>query len=144
VIVVDTSVILAFMNSTDTHHAAVRDWLAAEPDDLATTPLIVAEADHLVGARGGRQALRALRADLRSGAYLVDWWSGAIGGSVEVAERYADIGIGLADASLVVLAERHATVEIATLDERHFRALRPLAGGDAFRLLPRDDSDRSG
>jgi len=92
VIVVDTSVILAYMNSADTHHAAVRDWLATEDDDLATTPLIVAEADHLVAARGGRAASSALL----------------------------------------------GTVEIATLDERHFRAVRPLAAGDAFRLLPRD------
>jgi len=138
VIVVDTSAILAFMNAADTHHAPVREWLAAEEDDLATTPLIVAEADHLVAARGGRSALSALRADLAAGAYLVEWWLGAMGAVVRVAERYADMGLGLADASLVVLAERLETVQLATLDERHFRAVRPLAGGAAFRLLPRD------
>ncbi len=137
-IVVDTSAILAYMNSADTHHVAVRDWLASEADDLATTPLIVAEADHLVAARGGPTALRALRADLAAGAYLVEWWPGAIAGVVRVAERYAELGLGLADASLVGLAERLRTVKIATLDERHFRAVRPLSGGPAFRLLPRD------
>jgi predicted nucleic acid-binding protein len=57
---------------------------------------------------------------------------------VRIAERYADTGLGLADASLVALAERLDTVEIATLDERHFRSVRPLAGGGAFRLLPMD------
>jgi hypothetical protein len=139
VIIVDTSVILAYMNAADTHHTVVRDWLVTEDDDLATTPLIVAEADHLVGARGGHRARAGLWADLRAGAYLVDWWPGAIAAAVRVAERYDDLGIGLADASLVVLAERHATIDIATLDERHFRALRPLAGGAAFRLRPRDD-----
>ena len=40
--------------------------------------------------------------------------------------------------SLVVLAERLETVSVATLDERHFRAVRPLASGQAFRLLPMD------
>jgi uncharacterized protein len=139
VIIVDTSVILAYMNSADTHHAAVRDWLLTENDDLATTPLIVAEADHLVGARGGRKARAALWADLGAGAYLVDWWPGALPAAVRVAERYDDIGVGLADASLVVLANRLGTLDIATLDERHFRAIRPLAGGPAFRLRPRDD-----
>ena len=137
-IIVDTSAILAFMNSADTHHAEVREWLAAEADDLATTPLIVAEADHLIAARGGRAALSALRADLAAGAYLVEWWPGAMVATVRVAERYADSGLGLADASLVALAERLKTVRIATLDERHFRAVRPLAGGPAFRLLPQD------
>jgi uncharacterized protein len=100
--------------------------------------VIVAEADRLVGARGGRAAPTALRADLSAGAYLVDWWQAAIPATVRVAERYADLGIGLADASLVVLAERLGTVEIATLDERHFRAIRPLDGLPAFRLLPAD------
>jgi predicted nucleic acid-binding protein len=138
VIVVDTSAILAYMNSADTHHDSVRQWLAEEDDDLATTPLIVAEADHLVAARGGRAASRALRADLAAGAYVVEWWPSAIAEAVRVAEQYYDTGLGLADASLVVLAERLETLEIATLDERHFRAVRPLAGGVAFRLLPQD------
>lgn len=55
-IVVDTSAILAYMNSADHDHDAVRRWLEAAEDDLVTTPLIVAEADHLVAARGGRSA----------------------------------------------------------------------------------------
>jgi uncharacterized protein len=138
VIVVDTSAIVAYMNSADASHAAVSAWLDAEQDDLATTPLIVAEVDHLVAARGGPAALTALRADLAAGAYLIEWWSAAMGATVRVAEHYADSGLGLSDASLVVLAERLETIAVATLDERHFRAVRPLAGGDAFRLLPQD------
>jgi predicted nucleic acid-binding protein len=138
VIVVDTSVILAYMNSADEHHESVREWLLQADDDLVTTPLIVAEADHLVAARGGRAAAGALRADLAAGAYVVDWWPQAIATAVRVADRYDDMPLGLADASLVALAERHETVEIATLDERHFRAVRPLAAGSAFRLLPAD------
>jgi uncharacterized protein len=138
VIVVDTSVIVAYMNAADDHHELVAAWLDDAEDDLATTPLIVAEVDHLVGARGNPAALSALRSDLAAGAYLVEWWPGAIASSVTVAERYADTGLGLADASLVALAERLDTINIATLDERHFRAVRPLTGGKAFRLLPVD------
>jgi predicted nucleic acid-binding protein len=138
VIVVDTSIIVAYMNAADDHHATVARWLDGAADDLATTPLIVAEVDHLVGARGGRAARRAFHRDLVAGAYLVEWWPGAIASVVKIAERYADTGLGLADGSLVALAERLETIEIATLDERHFRAVRPLAGGKAFRLLPAD------
>lgn len=137
-IVVDTSIIVAFMNAADEHHAGVAAWLEGSSEDLATTPLVVAEADHLVGVRGGRAAQAALRADLAAGAYLVEWWAGAIAAAVRVADRYADSGLGLTDASLVALAERLETVEVATLDERHFRAIRSLSGGDAFRLLPAD------
>lgn len=52
-------------------------------------------------------------------------------------ERYRSLSIGLADASLVVLADRYGTNRLLTLDERRFRAVRPLGGG-AFRLLPTD------
>lgn len=137
-IVIDTSVIVAYMNAGDDHHETVSAWLDTADDDLATTPLIVAEVDHLVSARGGRGALSALRADLASGAYLVEWWPGAIISVVTIAERYADNQLGLADASLVALAKRLETTQIATLDERHFRAVRPLGADGAFRLLPAD------
>lgn len=137
-IIVDTSAIVAFMNAADDHHANVAGWLAGAEDDLVTTPLIIAEVDHLVRARGGPAAQRALHQDLAAGAYLAEWWPGAVASVVRIAERYADTGLGLADASLVALAERLGTIEIATLDERHFRVVRPLAGGKAFRVLPAD------
>jgi predicted nucleic acid-binding protein len=44
----------------------------------------------------------------------------------------------LTDASHVVLAARIGSTETATFDERHFRAIRPLGGAEAFRLLPVD------
>lgn len=137
-IVVDTSIAVAYMNAADEYHAIVAGWLDGADDDLVTTPLIIAEVDHLVGVRGGPAARRALHRDLVAGAYLVEWWPGAITAVVKIAERYADTGLGLADASLVALAERLGTIDIATLDERHFRVVRPLAGGKAFRLLPAD------
>ena len=53
-------------------------------------------------------------------------------------ERYGGPrSLGLAGASVVVLANRHGTLDALTLDERHFRALR-WPGGRPFRLLPAD------
>jgi hypothetical protein len=46
--------------------------------------------------------------------------------------------LGLTNASLLALAARLQTTAVATLDERHFRVLKPLSGGDAFTLLPTD------
>jgi predicted nucleic acid-binding protein len=65
-------------------------------------------------------------------------WPAATPAAVKVANKYAASRLGLADASLVVLADHLGTIDIATLDERHFRAVRPLSGGKAFRLLPAD------
>lgn len=54
-----------------------------------------------------------------------------------VVERYRGLRIGLADASIVVLAQRHRARDVLTLDERHFRALR-IGQRSYFRILPAD------
>ena len=57
--------------------------------------------------------------------------------ALAVLERHADLRIGLADASIVVLAARHGVRDVLTLDERHFRALR-AGPRKRFRILPAD------
>jgi uncharacterized protein len=138
VIVLDTSVIYALLDAGDRRHGDALTWYESLAEELVTTPLVLAEADHLAGTHGGSRALRALRDDVRAGAYLVDWWPTAAREAAEVADRYADLGIGLTDASLIVLADRLGTSAIATFDQRHFRAIVPLRGAAAFRLLPAD------
>jgi hypothetical protein len=44
--------------------------------------------------------------------------------------------LGIADASNVILADRHRTTTILTLDQRHFRCLRPLWGASHFTRGP--------
>lgn len=137
-IVVDTSVVLAFMDRSDNHHDAVVRWMRADDHELATTPLVAAELDHLVFRQGGVAAARALRDDLHNGAYLLEWWPNAIHETIAIARRHESMQLGLTDASLVALAGRVHTTSIATLDERHFRALKPVLGADSFTLLPAD------
>ena len=137
-IVLDTSVIYALLDAADGRHRQVVTWYSDLTEELVTTPLVLAEADHLAVTRGGPVASRALRADIREGAYLIDWWPSAAREAAQLADRYADLGIGLTDASLVVLAARVGSTDIATFDERHFRAIVPLRGLPAFRLLPLD------
>ncbi|HEV2075986.1 MAG TPA: PIN domain-containing protein [Thermoleophilaceae bacterium] len=132
----DTSVVVAFMNRRDDHHEPVRRWMDATDEDLVTTPLAVAEMDYLAASRGGPAAAAALRQDLGAGAYGVLWWSGALRETLAMAERYASVPLGLTDASLAALAESLGTRRIATLDERHFRALRPPGREQGFVLLP--------
>jgi predicted nucleic acid-binding protein len=137
-IVLDTSVIYALLDAADRRHRESLAWYETLDEELVTTPLVLAEVDHLATTRGGPRAVRALRADVIAGAYVVEWWSTAAREAVELADRYTDLGIGLTDASLVVLAARVESAAVATFDERHFRAVRPLAVADAFRLLPLD------
>ena len=137
-IVIDTSVVLAFMDRRDTHHDAVVRWMQADDHELATTPLVAAELDHLVFRQGGVAAARALRDDLYNGAYLLEWWPNAIHETIAVARSHESMQLGLTDASLLALAGRLQTTSIATLDERHFRAVKPVGGAASFTLLPAD------
>lgn len=52
--------------------------------------------------------------------------------STSGAENY----IGIADAANVVLAHRYRTTWLLTLDQRHFRRLRPLWDAGHFSLMP--------
>jgi predicted nucleic acid-binding protein len=136
-IVLDTSVAYALLDGVDRRHHEAAQWYDDVDDDLVTTPLMLAELNHLAVTRAGPAAARAFRHDLVIGAYAVEWWEDAAAQAAEVAETYSDLGLGLTDASLVVLSERMGTTDIATFDERHFRTVRPSRGA-AFRLLPID------
>jgi hypothetical protein len=53
----------------------------------------------------------------------------------ELIERYDDLPLGTTDASVIAVDERLGVREVATLDRRHFTAVRP-SHVDAFTLLP--------
>ena len=54
---------------------------------------------------------------------------------VELIRRYADLGLGFVDASLIAIAERLGVTTIATLDRRDFTVVRPVHC-DGFELIP--------
>ena len=137
-IVVDASVAYALLDERDAGHEAARSWYDQPHRDLLTTPLVLAEVDHLAAARLGSAARSAFLGDVDRGGYYVAWWSSAVADSVQIAQRYLDLGVSLTDASLVALAARLETTSIATFDERHFRTIQPLTGEPAFTLLPVD------
>ncbi|MGI8593740.1 MAG: type II toxin-antitoxin system VapC family toxin [Solirubrobacteraceae bacterium] len=137
-IVLDTSVAFALLRRGDAHHERVRAWFETSDEPLTTTPLALAELDHLLLGSGGPAVAQAWYEDLSAGAYVVEWWSTALRETLSVAQRHASLPLGLADASLVALAARLGTTQVATLDERHFRAVKPLTGERAFVLLPTD------
>jgi len=53
----------------------------------------------------------------------------------ELVTIYADLPLGMVDASVVAVAERLDVREVATIDHRHFSVVRPRHV-DAFTLLP--------
>jgi len=138
VIILDTSGLLAAVDASQPAHEAARRALESAPPPWILSPFILAELDYLLATRVGQPAARALLAEVGRGVYRLDSLEPAeIAAAKRLIGRYAELEIGLADASLVVLANRYGVRDLLTLDERHFRALRG-PGGRPFRLLPAD------
>lgn len=137
-ILLDTSGLLAALDGSQRHHAEAAASLGAADPPLLLSPFVLAELDYLLSTRVGVAAELALLDEVSRGAFtLVPFEAPDVRAAAQVIERYRDLGIGLADASLVVLAARHAIKDVLTLDERHFRAMtRP--DGVPFHLLPAD------
>jgi uncharacterized protein len=138
VIVLDTSGLLAALDADQRQHAPAREVLTADPGPLLLSPFVLAELDHLLMDRVGPRAELALLEEVAGGAYdLVPFGVDDVAAAAQLVGRYAGLRIGLADASIAVIAAAAKTTRLLTLDERHFRALRPL-WGEAFTLLPAD------
>jgi uncharacterized protein len=140
-LVVDTSAILASLDEAYAEHDAIAAVLASEPGPLVVSPMVVAEADYMLYTRLGGAAARQFAADVAAEAYeLAEWTAADHAAALDVINRNSDDSndIGVADAANVVLADRYRTTRLLTLDQRHFRRLRPLWGADHFTLLPYD------
>ena len=137
-ILLDTSGLLSAIDRSQQHHEAARRALEAAAPPWSLSPFVLAELDYLLATRVSQVAERAFLAEVGRGVYRLETFEAA---DIEAAERvigrYRDLEIGLADASLVILANRYGVRDILTLDARHFRTLR---GPDSrpFRLLPAD------
>jgi predicted nucleic acid-binding protein len=138
VIVLDTSGLLAALDPDQRHHEAASRVLRADPGPFLLSPFILAELDYLLLTRVGAHAERALLHEVAGGAYdLVPFDAGHVAEAVALIGRYEALRIGFADASVAVVAAMAQTTRVLTLDERHFRAMRPL-WGETFDLLPAD------
>jgi predicted nucleic acid-binding protein len=134
----DTSGLLAALDAAQRHHARAAGCLAAARAPLLLSPFVLAELDYLVLSRVGAAARTSLLGEVARGAYLLAPFENAdVARAEAIVTRHADLQISLADASIVVLAERHGTRDVLTLDERHFRLL-TTADGEPLRLLPAD------
>ena len=130
----DTGPLVAYLDASDPAHDAV--VAVADPfvGRLVTTSAVVTEAMHLVGGAGSGPRLLA---DL-----LVAWdvqvydFSEPVGlvAAVELMERYANLPMDFADATLVLLAEAADALDVLTLDRRGFAVYRTRRGR-ALRLV---------
>lgn len=97
--------------------------------------LVLAEVDDCL--RDERKAMKALIDDLMRGAFTYAApTADQLARAMEVDRRFANLHLGLVDATVVVLAEDLGIRRLATRDVRDFAAVR-LRDGSAFDLVVR-------
>jgi len=102
---------------------------------MLTTWPVITEAMYLLGRDGGWHFQRQLWRQVHLGALVLDEPTPAmLTRMYALMERYQDLPMDLADASLVALAEERRLRQVFTLDSA-FRVYR-LPSGAAFELTP--------
>ncbi len=135
-LICDTGPLLAALDAADPDHERCARLLTEADEDLVVPTLVLAELDYWCGRRLPPEAWLIFLDDLLAGVYRLESPTVSdLARCRELQTRYADLALGVVDASVVALAERLSESTIATLDQRHFRAVRP-AHVDTLDLRP--------
>ena len=131
-LICDTGALIDYLVESAPDHGRFRDAI-----DRARTryvpALVLAEVDDFL--RDERGAMRVFMRDLARGAFTYAAPTvGELTRAMEIDRRFADLGLGLVDASVVALAESLGVRRLATRDVRHFAAVR-LRDGRPFELV---------
>jgi len=133
-LLVDTGPIVAILLESDEHHEACVEQLRHIGGPLLTCWPVITEAAWLL--RLYPRAIRRLLSSCNGRPFeLVPLSATDLPGIAAILSKYESLGIQLADASLVHLANREGIDLMFTLDRRDFGVLR-LAHGKRLRLIP--------
>lgn len=137
-ILVDTSGLLAAFDRREPLHEQALAAVEQMPPPRLLSPFVLAELDYLLRRRAGPRAQLAALGEVATGALTLEPFPAEdVEHAMGIVDRHRDFDLSLADASVVVLAHRHRTRNVLTLDHRHFRVL-PGPEGRPFRILPAD------
>jgi len=133
-VLVDTGPIVAVLSAADEYHQVCTQQLRLIRGPLLTCWPVITEAAWLL--RTYPRALALLLSSFSARLFeLAPLDEADLSGIAAILARYKELGIQLADASLVHLANREGIETIFTLDRRDFGILR-LARGKKFHLIP--------
>ncbi len=135
-LVLDTGPLLAALDAADPDHARCAQLLHEAREDLIVPALVLAELDYWCHRRLGVEVWLTFLDDLLAGVYRPECpTAGDLRRCRQLQAQYGDHPLGIVDASVLTLVERLGENKLATLDHRHFAAVRP-AHVAALSLLP--------
>jgi predicted nucleic acid-binding protein len=119
VLTLDSSALYALLNRRDQGHAVVREVLGHHRGPYIVPTGILAEVAYLVETGLGTVVMDGFLADVEAGAFTLDCGERDIPRIRALADRYANLPLGFADAAVVACAERSGGA-VLTLDRRDF------------------------
>ena len=133
---IDTGVLLGALGAGDAHHQAASELLRGQPGKLLVPSTVLAETswqvEHHLGPHAEAAFLEAVLADELT---LTELTAADYQRCIELIRRYADLKLGLVDASIIAIAERLEITTIATFNHRDFAVVRPKHT-PALTLIP--------
>jgi predicted nucleic acid-binding protein len=132
----DTGALVSLLDRSQTHHAACRRFFDGWVGPVVSTEAVVTEAIHLLaGVKGGRAA--CVDFVLAGGTVLVPSTLESLARVRVLLEKYADLPMDFADATLVALAEELGASTVFTTARTDFSIYR-LNNRKSFRIVPGD------
>lgn len=132
---IDTGFLLAVISANDQAHEACALAMEQEPDPLLPAPILTELAYMTVRTIGLAAFVRLMRSVFAGELQLIFAQQEDIQRAIDIMERYADSRIDYVDCVIAAMAERLEITHILTIDQRHFRMLRPRHT-PAFDLRP--------
>jgi predicted nucleic acid-binding protein len=135
-LILDTGPLLAALDANDQDHVRCASLLVEADEDLVVPSLVLAELDYWCHERLGVDVWLMFLEDLLAGAYRAEHPTAQdLTRCAALQREYADLRLGVVDATVIALAERLGERKVATLDHRHFGVVRP-GHVTALHLLP--------
>lgn len=135
-LILDTGPILALLDAGDPDHERCVSLVEELGEDLIVPGAVLVEIDYWTLKLLGHDAWDMFVDDIARGAYRLEHLElPDLRRAAELERTYADLDLGLVDASVIALCERLDERKVATLDRRDFSVVRPRHC-DALELLP--------
>lgn len=135
-LILDTSALLAALDAADPDHERCATLIAGSSEELVVPVLVLGELDYWCHERLAPAVWLDFLQDVLDGAYSVEHPTRAdLERCRELQSTYADLKVGVVDASVMATVERLDESKLATLDHRHFGTMRPQHV-EALELLP--------
>jgi predicted nucleic acid-binding protein len=133
-VLLDTGALVALLDRSEKQHSDCVEWFRKFEGQLLTTEPVLTETIYLLGPKAQNQ-IKSIDFILQEGAVLIPQSRTSLLRAKKLIEKYSNIPMDFADATLVALAEETGVNEIFSLDRKGFQAYR-INGRKSFIIYP--------